>query len=128
MEKQLEFKELKQDILDRAKKCSACEPEYKRAYRAETKSELLQVIVDNIIWAYKEKMLDTQYMIENFSDLFEEFGIYATGQHEFKDKSVTLLGSSSATIKTLGSSSATIKTLDSSSATDRKSTRLNSSH
>jgi len=113
----MEFNQLKQDVLDRAKKCQACQPEYKRAYKSESKRELLQVIVDNIVWAYKEKMLDTQYMIDNFSDLFEEFGIYTTGLHEFKDKSVTLLGSSSATIETLGSSSATIKTLDSSSAT-----------
>ena len=102
----MEFNELKQDVLDRAKKCRACQPEYKRAYSSESKRELLQVIVDNLIWAYKEKMLDTQYMIEHFSDLFEEFGIYTTGQHEFKDKSVTLLGSSSATIETWGSSSA----------------------
>lgn len=78
----MEFKELKQDLLDRAKKCKVCKEEYKRAYNSESKRELLQIIVDNIYWAYNEKMLDTQYMIEHFSDLFGDFGIYTTGNHE----------------------------------------------
>jgi hypothetical protein len=113
----MNFKELKEDILSRAKQARACSDEYIRAYKAETKEELLQVITDNIAWCYKEKMLDTEYMILHFEDLFPLFGICTSGHHELKDCSAILLGSSSATIKTCNSSSATIETFDSSSAT-----------
>ena len=123
----LVFNELKEDVLKRAKAANACTDEYKRAYKAETKEELLQVIVDNVIWCYQNKMLDTPYMLEHFIDLFDQFGIYATGHHCIENKNTILIGdssatietwdSSSATIKTCGSSSATIKTWDSSSAT-----------
>ncbi len=113
----MEFNELKQDVLNRAKESRACDSQYKRAYKSETKEELLQVIIDNIFWCYRSKMLDTIYMLNNFSELLEDFGIYATGNHEIENKSVILLGSSSATIETCGSSSATIKTFDNSSAT-----------
>ena len=112
----MNFNELKEDVLSRAKNCHACEPEYKRALRAETREELLQVIADNIIWAYKEKMLNTPYMIEHFEDLFPDVGIYTSGHHEISEGAIILLGSSSANVKTWDSSSANVKTLDSSSA------------
>ncbi|MDR2927162.1 MAG: hypothetical protein LBV41_03005 [Cytophagaceae bacterium] len=106
-----EFNELKADILQRARDADACSDEYKRAYGAETKAELLQVIVDNIAWCYNKEMLDTPYMIDNFSDLFEQFGIYATGHHEIENRSVVLLGSSTAAYELKGDYS-TIKDLN----------------
>ena len=113
----MEFNELKQGVLRRAKNANACSGEYKRAYKAETKKDLLQVIVDNLVWCFKREMLNTQYLIDNFSELFIDFGIYTSGHHELKNCGAILLGSSSATIETWDSSSATIETWDSSSAT-----------
>jgi hypothetical protein len=113
----LEFNELKADILQRAREKDACKNQYNRALKAETKEELLQIVINNLAWCYGKKMLDTPYMIENFRDLFEQFGIYVTGHHEIENRDVVLLGNSSATIEMWDNSSATIEMWDNSSAT-----------
>lgn len=41
------FLEIKQEILDRARRAEACRPEYGRAYAAETLGDLCTVIKDN---------------------------------------------------------------------------------
>lgn len=41
------FSEIKQEILDRARRAEACRPEYGRAYAAETLGDLCTVIKDN---------------------------------------------------------------------------------
>lgn len=41
------FSEIKQEILDRARRAEACRPEYGRAYAAETLGDLCTVIKDS---------------------------------------------------------------------------------
>jgi GDP-D-mannose dehydratase len=106
----MEFEELKQDVLGRAKKANACKDEYKRAYLAASRENLLQVIVDNIIWTYRVGMLDTSYMMEHFEDLFTSFNIYTTQAGRVDNASVVLLGTAS--VEAYGSS--TVEACDSS--------------
>lgn len=70
------FNEIKQEILRRAKKASACKHEYGRAYAAETISELSQVIKENFDWACDHGVL-TVDLIEQYKEDFSANDIYA---------------------------------------------------
>ena len=70
------FNEIKQEILRRAKKASACKHEYGRAYAAENLSELSEVIKDNFDWACSHDIL-TIDLIEKYKEDFAANGIYA---------------------------------------------------
>ena len=70
------FNEIKQEILRRAKKASACKHEYGRAYAAETLSELSQVIKDNFDWVCDYGVL-TVGLIEQYKEDFSANDIYA---------------------------------------------------
>ena len=70
------FNEIKQEILRRAKKASACKSEYGRAYAAENLSEQSQVIKDNFDWACIYGVL-TVDLIERYKEDFSANDIYA---------------------------------------------------
>lgn len=70
------FNEIKQEILRRAKKASACKHEYGRAYAAENLYELSQVIKDNFDWACDHGVL-TVDLIEQYKEDFSANDIYA---------------------------------------------------
>lgn len=70
------FNEIKQEILRRAKKASACKSEYGRAYAAENLSELSKVIKDNFYWACAHGVL-TVDLIERYKKDFSANNIYA---------------------------------------------------
>ena len=71
-----QFKELKQEILDRAHKAEACTEQYGRAYKSETARQLLTVVKDNFGWACNHNVL-TVDLIEKYKDTFAENQIYA---------------------------------------------------
>ena len=54
------FSEIKQEILDRARRAEACRPEYGRAYAAETLGDLCTVIKDNFTWCYRNGVIDAR--------------------------------------------------------------------
>lgn len=70
------FNEIKQEILRRAKKASACKSEYGRAYAAENLYELSEVIKDNFDWACDYGVL-TVDLIEQYKEDFSANDIYA---------------------------------------------------
>ena len=70
------FNEIKQEILLRAKKASACKSEYVRAYAAKNLSELSQVIKDNFHWICFHDVL-TVDLIEKYKEDFAANDIYA---------------------------------------------------
>ena len=69
------FLEFKEEILKRAKATNACTNEYKRAYRSESFSELMQVIKDNFNFACLRKVIDSE-LIKLYKNQFNENKIY----------------------------------------------------
>ena len=104
------FKELKEDLLTRAKDAGACQKGYVMGLRSETKADLLKAITENWFWVFRcTKIVDTEYLEDNFTE--EELlqaGIYIRGIHEAKASSFAC---GSATVKAYGS--ATVKACDS---------------
>lgn len=70
------FETLKSKILSRAKKADACADQYKRAYKAATTAELLQVVKDNFSWAACHKVIDVA-IIEQYQAEFNANEIWA---------------------------------------------------
>lgn len=70
------FNEIKQEILQRAKKAGACKSEYARVYAVETLSELSQVIKDNFHWVCFHDVL-TVDLIDKYKEDFAASDIYA---------------------------------------------------
>jgi hypothetical protein len=71
----MEFNEFKKEILRRAKEANACADEYRRAYRSNDYSELIQVIKDNFNFAVIRKVIDPS-LIEAYKDEFNANQIY----------------------------------------------------
>ena len=69
METEKRFKDLKEEILERAKMASACREQYGRAYRSETLAELMQVVKDNFHWACDNKVV-TPLLVEIYREEF----------------------------------------------------------
>ena len=69
------FKELKEEIIKRAKAADACTSEYKRAYKSESFEELLQVIKDNFDFAVRRKVIDIE-LIKLYENEFNNNKIY----------------------------------------------------
>ena len=69
------FKELKEEIIKRAKAADACTSEYKRAYKSESFEELLQVIKDNFDFAVSRKVIDIE-LIKLYENEFNNNKIY----------------------------------------------------
>ena len=62
------FSEIKQEILDRARRAEACRPEYGRAYAAEILGDLCTVIKDNFNWCCRSGVIDARLLKKYKSD------------------------------------------------------------
>ena len=108
------FEELKEDLLERAKKHQACQDGYSMGLNAKSKQDLLKAITDNWHWFLRtSKMIDANYLEENFTEEeLTEAGIYTRKEHTSNAKSFAC---GSATVKAYGSAtveaygSATVK-------------------
>ena len=108
------FEELKEDLLERAKKHQACQDGYSMGLNAKSKQDLLKAITDNWHWFLRtSKMIDANYLEENFTEEeLTEAGIYTRKEHTSNAKSFAY---GSATVKAYGSAtveaygSATVK-------------------
>ena len=69
------FSEIKQEILDRARRAEACRPEYGRAYAAETLGDLCTVIKDNFNWCCRSGVIDAP-LLEKYKEDFAGNEIY----------------------------------------------------
>ena len=110
----LTFEELKQDLLDRAKKANACHGGYKMGLNAKNKADPLKAITDNWFWVLKSSnMIDANYLEEQFTEAeLQEAGIYTRKEHvvrtdSFAYGSATVKAYGSATVEAYGS--ATVK-------------------
>ena len=112
------FEELKEDLLERAKKHNACQDGYRMGLNAKSKQDLLKAITDNWYWVLSaSKMIDANYLENNFSEEeLAEAGIYTRKEHTSNAKSFAC---GSATVKAYGSAtveacgSATVEAYDS---------------
>ena len=111
------FEELKEDLLERAKKHQACQDGYSMGLNAKSKQDLLKAITDNWHWFLRtSKMIDANYLEENFTEEeLTEAGIYTRKEHTSNAKSfacgsATVKAYGSATVKAYGS--ATVKAYD----------------
>ena len=104
------FEELKEDLLERAKKHNACQDGYRMGLNAKSKQDLLKAITDNWYWVLSvSKMIDANYLENNFSEEeLAEAGIYTRKEHLSNAKSFAC---GSATVKAYDS--ATVKAYDS---------------
>ena len=100
------FEEVKEELLQRAKKAGACENGYRMGIKAENKEDLLKVITQNWWWVFvSAKIVDARYLEENFTqDELNWAGIYTCGTHEVK---TTSFACGSATVEAYDS--ATVK-------------------
>ena len=118
----MKFEELKQDLLDRAKKANACQVGYRMGLNAKSKVDLLNAITKNWFWVLRlSKIIDVNYLEENFTEEeLAEAGIYTRKEHvvrtaTFACGSATVKAYDSATVKACGSAtveacgSATVK-------------------
>ena len=112
------FEELKEDLLERAKKHNACQDGYSMGLNAKSKQDLLKAITNNWYWVLStSKMIDANYLEENFTEEeLTEAGIYTRKEHTSNAKSfacgsATVEAYGSATVEAYGS--ATVKAYDS---------------
>ena len=120
------FEELKEDLLERAKKHHACQDGYSMGLNAKSKQDLLKAITDNWYWVLStSKMIDANYLEKNFTEEeLTEAGIYTRKEHTSNAKSfacgsATVEAYGSATVEACGSAtvkaygSATVEAYDS---------------
>jgi hypothetical protein len=117
------FEELKEDLLERAKKHNACQDGYRMGLNAKSKKDLLEAITSNWFWVFRtSKMIDANYLEDNFSEEeLSEAGIYTRKEHAsntraFACGSATVEAYGSATVKAYGS--ATVKACNNSYVED----------
>ena len=117
------FEELKEDLLERAKKHNACQDGYRMGLNAKSKQDLLKAITDNWHWVLSaSKMIDANYLEDNFSEEeLAEAGIYTRKEHTSNAKSfacgsATVEAYDSATVEAYGS--ATVEAYDNSYVED----------
>ena len=106
MEKTDNFSELKQEILDRARRAEACRPEYGRAYAAEDMQGLCTVIKDNFSWCCRRGVIDVR-LLEKYKEDFAGNEIYVNTDAErgflLCDGNATVRAFGSATVEAYGS-------------------------
>ena len=109
------FEELKEDLLERAKKHNACQDGYRMGLNAKSKQDLLKAITNNWYWVLSaSKMIDANYLEKNFTEEeLTEAGIYTRKEHTSNAKSFAC---GSATVEAYGS--ATVKAYDNSYVED----------
>lgn len=94
-----QFEEIKNEILERARKARACSGQYKRAYQSENIETLCDVIKNNFWWCCRNDVLDGE-LIDNYGEIFSENKIY----HNVSVKNGFLLVSGNSTVKAYGNS------------------------
>ena len=112
------FEELKEDLLERAKKHNACQDGYRMGLNAKSKKDLLEAITSNWFWVFRtSKMIDANYLEDNFSEEeLSEAGIYTRKEHASNTRAFAC---GSATVEACGSATveacdfATVKAYDS---------------
>lgn len=72
----MNFTEIKQVIIDRAKNADACADQFRRAAKAETMPELLKVITDNFHWCCGNKIIDIELLSKIEVPLLDEARLY----------------------------------------------------
>ena len=72
----MNFTEIKQVIIDRAKNADACADQFRRAVEAETMPELLKVITDNFTWCCGYKIIDIELLSNIEVPLLDEAKLY----------------------------------------------------
>lgn len=104
------FEELKEDLLERAKKHHDCQDGYSMGLNAKSKQDLLKAITDNWYWVLStSKMIDANYLEKNFTEEeLTEAGIYTRKEHTSNAKSFAC---GSATVEAYDS--ATVEACDS---------------
>ena len=104
------FEELKEDLLERAKKHNACQDGYRMGLNAKSKKDLLEAITSNWFWVFRtSKMIDANYLEDNFSEEeLSEAGIYTRKEHASNTRAFAC---GSATVEAYGS--ATVEACDS---------------
>ena len=109
------FEELKEDLLERAKKHNACQDGYRMGLNAKSKKDLLEAITSNWFWVFRtSKMIDANYLEDNFSEEeLSEAGIYTRKEHASNTRAFAC---GSATVKAYGS--ATVEAYDNSYVED----------
>lgn len=109
------FEELKEDLLERAKKHSACQDGYRMGLNAKSKKDLLETITSYWFWVFRtSKMIDANYLEDNFSEEeLSEAGIYTRKEHASNTRAFAC---GSATVKAYDS--ATVKAYDNSYVED----------
>ena len=109
------FEELKEDLLERAKKHNACQDGYRMGLNAKSKKDLLEAITSNWFWVFRtSKMIDANYLEDNFSEEeLSEAGIYTRKEHASNTRAFAC---GSATVKAYGS--ATVKACNNSYVED----------
>ena len=117
------FEELKEDLLEWAKKHHACQDGYRMGLNAKSKKDLLEAITSNWFWVFRtSKMIDANYLEDNFSEEeLSEAGIYTRKEHAsntraFACGSATVEAYGSATVEAYGS--ATVEAYDNSYVED----------
>ena len=105
------FEELKEDLLERAKKHNACQDGYRMGLNAKSKKDLLEAITSNWFWVFRtSKMIDANYLEDNFSEEeLSKAGIYTRKEHAsntraFACGSATVKAYDSATVKACNNS------------------------
>ena len=109
------FEELKEDLLERAKKHNACQDGYRMGLNAKSKKDLLEAITSNWFWVFRtSKMIDANYLEDNFSEEeLSEAGIYTRKEHASNTRAFAC---GSATVEAYGS--ATVEAYDNSYVED----------
>ena len=109
------FEELKEDLLERAKKHNACQDGYRMGLNAKSKKDLLEAITSNWFWVFRtSKMIDANYLEDNFSEEeLSEAGIYTRKEHASNTRAFAC---GSATVEAYGS--ATVKACNNSYVED----------
>ena len=99
------FSEIKQEILDRARRAEACRPEYGRAYAAEDMQGLCTVIKDNFNWCCRNGVIDAP-LLEKYKEDFAGNEIYVNTDAErgflLCDDNATVRAYSNATVEAYG--------------------------
>jgi len=111
----MEFNELKDELLKRAKSRNACEKGYAMGLRSNSKADLLKTITDNWFWVFRNaKIVDAQFLEEHFTqEELNQAGIFTQKVHVVTSMNAFACGSS--TVEAYGSS--TITAYDSSTVT-----------
>ena len=121
MEKTDNFSEIKQEILDRARRAEACKKQYGRAYAAGDMQGLCTVIKDNFDWCCRRGVIDTG-LLKKYKEDFAGNEIYVNTDAErgflLCDGSATVEAYGNATVEACGSAtveacgSATVEAYD----------------